>query len=301
VPTPRILCLHGGGTNAEVLRLQCREIVRRLSPPDAAPGQPRFRLVFADAPFYSHPHVQIMLAYGALAPFRRWLRWQADQEVVDGDAMARDVLARLRDAMADDDAELGREGKTGGEWVAVLGFSQGAKIAASLVWAQERVEREAVRALPNGKMDGGDDDVDDAKIHREVPLAPADLPLGVRFRFAVLMAGRAPVVRLAPNIGPVAGVAEMNTLSTDFVSFPPPDAPPDAPHRIRHTPTLHVHGLQDPGLDEHRRLLREYCASGSGARCVEWDGEHRLPIRTADVDVVVGAILEMAAEVGVKF
>ena len=36
------------------------------------------------------------------------------------------------------------------------------------------------------------------------------------------------------------------------------------------TPTVHVHGMADPGLHLHRRLLEQYCEEGS-ATLVEWD------------------------------
>jgi hypothetical protein len=59
-------------------------------------------------------------------------------------------------------------------------------------------------------------------------------------------------------------------------------------------PTVHVHGLRDGGLSAHRKLL-EWCERGS-ATVVEWDGEHRVPIRTGDLQLVVDAILAVAAE-----
>ncbi|KID61140.1 citrinin biosynthesis oxydoreductase CtnB, partial [Metarhizium hybridum] len=40
---PRILCLHGGGVNGTVFRLQCRAIIAQLGH--------RFRFVFMDAPY----------------------------------------------------------------------------------------------------------------------------------------------------------------------------------------------------------------------------------------------------------
>jgi hypothetical protein len=64
------------------------------------------------------------------------------------------------------------------------------------------------------------------------------------------------------------------------------------------TPTLHVLGLQDPDVARHRILLARYCKPGT-ARRVEWDGDHRLPIKTPDVTAVTGKILEMAEDTDV--
>ncbi|KAH1600297.1 hypothetical protein KXW91_008005 [Aspergillus fumigatus] len=40
---PRLLCLHGGGTNARIFRMQCRVLEKHL-------GR-TFRLVYAQGPF----------------------------------------------------------------------------------------------------------------------------------------------------------------------------------------------------------------------------------------------------------
>ena len=63
---PRILCLHGGGANAEAFRLQTRGLFRLLGA--------TFRFVFPDAPYLSPPDPRIMPTYAHLQPFRRWLR-----------------------------------------------------------------------------------------------------------------------------------------------------------------------------------------------------------------------------------
>ena len=60
-------------------------------------------------------------------------------------------------------------------------------------------------------------------------------------------------------------------------------------------PTIHVHGLQDPGFHLHRRLVNDYCEPGS-TTLIEWDGNHRIPLKKADVDKVVEAILDVAAK-----
>lgn len=69
------------------------------------------------------------------------------------------------------------------------------------------------------------------------------------------------------------------------------------------TPTLHVHGLKDPGLNLHRMMLERWCVRHAdsdaigGARLLEWDGEHRIAIKRRDVESIVEAICKMPMEV----
>lgn len=240
---PRILCLHGGGTSAEIFQIQCRAIIKRL--------KGIFRLVFVDAPFTSIPHPGIVPYFGDDGTFYRWLRWNHD-EPIDNFAEAK-ILDCIETVMRTD--------KGTGDWVGVMGFSQGAKMASSLLWSQEK-------------------------------LRGTDGP----FKFGVFMAGRAPVVVLDPDqtLPKTRYTAHIDEISTAFQDWAPNN---DGPHALA-TPTLHVHGLQDPGLDMHRALLKDYCKTGT-TRLVEWDGGHRLPIQAADVEKVAAGILAMASETNV--
>jgi hypothetical protein len=150
-----------------------------------------------------------------------------------------------------------------GPWVGIMGFSQGAKMAASLLWAQE-----------NGVFSVGE------RGH---------------LAFGVLLAGRAPVVRLSPEgqLPSVPYTAGINEKSVDFTDW----APSNRGDHIFSVPTLHVHGLQDPGLDQQRYLLKNYCKDGT-TRLIEWDGGHRLPKLSEDIDLVVREMLALAQEFG---
>jgi hypothetical protein len=64
-------------------------------------------------------------------------------------------------------------------------------------------------------------------------------------------------------------------------------------------PTLHVHGMADEGLHLHRKLLHEYCSQDSTV-LVEWEGAHRIPLKSKDVDRVIGAIYDMAEQTGLR-
>jgi predicted esterase len=214
---PRILCLHGGGTNARIFRAQCRVLERALTP--------TYRLCFAEGPFLSPPGPDVTVVYGHWGPFRAWL--QTDPEVLTAvdEMLVRGALER---AMADD-AEKGATGA----WVGLLGFSQGAKICANLLYSQQlcRPEASAFTAITT-------------------------------VRFAILMAGRGPLSARdeGSEPGPMAigGAPTTNSLGRS------------GGHLLQ-MPSVHVHGLQDPGLELHRRLLHQYCDPRS-ARVVEWEG-----------------------------
>ncbi|PFH59221.1 hypothetical protein XA68_12652 [Ophiocordyceps unilateralis] len=244
---PRILCLHGGGTNARIFATQCRSLLHAL--------KAEFRLVFAEAAFPSQAGPDVTAVYGEWGPFRRWIRWLPQHPVVGADDVVRALDESLRAALRRDDAR----GATG-ECVALLGFSQGAKIAASLLYRQQ------LR--------------DDAGLPEESP----------RFRFAVIMAGSAPLVALDPALCPSPALPDASQTIEYKYAGPPL-------HVIR-VPTLHVHGLLDPGLERHRQLLEDFCDPQTRA-LVEWEGEHRLPLKQVDVAPIVCHIRRLARQTGV--
>ena len=251
---PRILCLHGGGTNALIFHAQCRVLRAHLSP--------YFRLVFASAPFPSQPGPDVVSVYQTFGPFLRWLRWLPSHPPIAASAAVSAIDASLAATMRADDA-LGASG----DWVGVLGFSQGAKVAASLLLRQQRV----------GAGTAGTD-----------------------FRFGVVMAGRGPLV--AMEAGGVPGGENSNAAlvgagEIGLAGWPDEETVARKEHVLR-VPTVHVHGSRDAGLEAHRGLVEGYCAGGT-ARVVLWEGEHRVPVKRGDVEAVVGEILGVARETGV--
>lgn len=247
---PRILCLHGGGVTAEVFRMQARGIQNRL--------RPHFRLVYADGPFLCDPGPGIVPVYADYAPFRRWLRWLPEHQEIDADSALDEIWYQLRLAMDTDD----REGATG-EWVGLMGFSQGAKMSACLLYDQQIQEEIKGR----GKA-------------------------GTSWRFAILLAGRAPLVSFSDASKGNKALVSAADISEGFESV----EEGDGSHKLR-MPTLHVHGTLDPGLHLHQRLLRQYCEPGS-ATVLEWEGGHRVPFKGSDVQKVVDGILEIAERTG---
>lgn len=242
--SPRILCLHGGGTNSRIFHMQCRALSLHL--------KSHFRLVYAEAPFPSTAGPDVLSVYAECGPFKRWVC------TVEPNAVERQpqetwaaIERSVGDAMDEDD-ELGATG----DWVAVLGFSQGAKVAASILLRQQ----EQPEGL--GRMRRSQEG----------------------FRFGVLMAGRGP---LLPYDWEKATWLDKDERF-DYAAN-------EKAGRVLHVPTIHVHGLLDPGLAYHQVLLDEWCEP-STTKLIEWNGNHRLPIKSWDVKLVLDMIYEVAAK-----
>lgn len=240
---PRLLCLHGGGTNALIFRMQCRVLEKHLGH--------TFRLVYAQGPVTGvEPGSDVTSVYKDYGPFRGWLRDNRTPGVWTSRDLAAGIDAALALAMTADDAA----GATG-DWVGLLGFSQGAKVAASILYRQQRCG-------------------------------------GSGFRLAVLFAGRGPLVWLMPELPLPPGLVD---AATPFTLPAPAWLPRGSDEHILWLPTIHVHGLKDPGLDRHRDLLREYC-NPLQATLLEWEGDHRMPIKSRDVEIIVQQIHKAAQE-----
>jgi predicted esterase len=248
LPLPRIICLHGGGVTAAIFRAQFRSFL-------SSSLSQKFRFVFVDAPFFCEEGVGVIPVYADWGPFRRWFRWLDSHDEIDPDSCQYEIEYALKQGM---DADEGT-----GEWVGLLGFSQGAKLAASLLYE---------RQLQMDAKEKG----------------------GVSWQFAVMLAGRAPLVSLSdkteglPWMQSAGGIADRVDLESIN----------DRPEMRLRLPTVHVHGMKDEGLHLHRRLVNDYCAPGS-TTLVEWDGPHRIPFKKVDVDRVVEAIMAMCEEYGI--
>jgi hypothetical protein len=245
---PRILCLHGGGTNARIFRAQCRAIIAQL--------KTEYRFVFAEAPFDSWAGPDVLSVYSEWGPFRRWLRWRSSDPIIRPEEAVTNINRQLEECMRQDNM-LGATG----EWIALLGFSQGAKISASLLYRQQ--------------------------IHEEI-FGQAN----TNFRFGVLIAGRGPFVSLDSDLllsPPLPDAAQ----NTDYVSAGGKNSVQHS-HVLR-IPTLHVHGLRDENIGLHRQLFRHFCDERS-RKLVEWDGNHRLPLKFKDVSRVADRIRELRKE-----
>ncbi|KAL4982377.1 hypothetical protein BDW68DRAFT_182600 [Aspergillus falconensis] len=155
---------------------QCRALRRDLAD--------SYRLVFADALFLSSPGPDVTSVYGGWGPFRSWVPVPAGVDIsawaaanasgrIDVDVEAIDEC--IAAAMEKDD----RAGGTG-DWVGLLGFSQGARVAASLLYRQQRQQG---IGMGMGLASRGRD-------------RKRGATASTSYRFAVLFAGRGPLLDL---------------------------------------------------------------------------------------------------------
>lgn len=110
---PRILCLHGGGTSELIFTFQTRKLTNAL--------KSDFRLVFVNGPIDSGPGPGVVPIFESAGPFHQWIASTEEEE-----ELVRSTL----------DRELKKQ--DGAPLVGVLGFSQGARIAAGLLQEQEQ-------------------------------------------------------------------------------------------------------------------------------------------------------------------
>ncbi|RCI13281.1 hypothetical protein L249_0112 [Ophiocordyceps polyrhachis-furcata BCC 54312] len=254
---PRILCLHGGGTNSRIFRMQCRSFNHVL-------GR-QFRFVFAEAPFPSRPGPDVTAVYAKFGPFRTWTRPTKDDE--DQELCAAEATSMIRASIVTairEDSDLGATG----EVIGVLGFSQGARVAASLLHNQQ--------------------------LREERPSSDTtwDIPI---FRFGVLIAGRGRLLWLTPDeLMPVGFVAPLQLVSKPLQLLDDRESWENCSMQSKvRSSTIHVHGLSDAGLQFHRLLL-EWCCLPAKSVVVEWQGGHNVPIKTKDVSRVGEEMLRLA-------
>jgi predicted esterase len=115
---PRILCLHGGGASAIIFRIQTYRLRRQL--------QQHFRFIFIDAPHESTPGPGVLPVFEGAGPFFEWASWQHTEDGRTAEARETAVVELLDRALAQqEDGEA--------PFVGIMGFSQGARVAAGLL------------------------------------------------------------------------------------------------------------------------------------------------------------------------
>lgn len=302
-PKPRILCLHGGGTSATIFAVQTIRLRRLLphfefvflsGPFASGPGpgvlpyfdgmDPYFRWRRASrgavvplteedlAEVEADDAVVDALLDGVLSGVREG--WSAEQLLGMRKAGGKEVAAEANGDVGNGD-EKGAAAVIGGEnekgpFVGVLGFSQGAGVAARLLLRQDEMRRTKARdvgqrhtpLLKFGVLIGGSPQCLYSKA-RPPPksLAGADL-------------GRARAARDGDGDGYVNGERETRdscNLDTDMAHLVPKIA----------IPTIHVHGLSDQYLPNGRMLLKDFFDRPT-AQLLEFDGGHHMPVLLKD-------------------
>ena len=241
--------------------------------------------------------------FAGMGPYRRWLRWLEKEHPEVGDEEAtEEVEFAMKQAMEEDEKKGGR-----GVWVGCLGFSQGAKIAASVLYdSQLRLEKrrkevgggwaQGKKEERNGHPDGLYGGFADDGKEYAMPMDLGDMPSGLgggHWRFAVLLAGRAPLVKLSElsaDSKTMCGAGEVSEGGLEY------DVDNNRDRLV--LPTVHVHGLQDPGLHLHKRLRDGY-TEGDAVETIEWDGGHRVPLKKTDNERVAEAVMRAARRAGV--
>ncbi|MDI1487420.1 MAG: hypothetical protein OHK93_006690 [Ramalina farinacea] len=241
-PLPRILCLHGGGTSATIFKIQTRHLARTLAP--------YFRLIYVDGPFPSDAGPGVLPVFVDCGPYYRWMPPESFEDVEAGVqeqvVAARRTRERVVDAIKrDEEREVEKAGGKGGvgEVVGVLGFSQGARMAAGLLADQAASgDEKGITGMPEWK-------------------------------FGVLLCGSYPPYSIA-NAG--KRPEEFKGAKDEHGVLEPP-----AEHEVMgDVPTVHVRGLRDPHLEKGRRLGRYF---GGEKEEMEFEMGHYLPQAAGDV------------------
>ncbi|KAL6231080.1 hypothetical protein BDW75DRAFT_221119 [Aspergillus navahoensis] len=132
-PLPRIACFHGSGSNAAIFEIQCSFLSTLVSK--------QFSLEFFNGPFPRSAGPGVLPAFADYGPYKSWFEPDSDNSKADGsgyDASGRDGIERVLGLMEERAREKGFSNE---EWVGVLGFSQGTRVASGLLLNQQRWER----------------------------------------------------------------------------------------------------------------------------------------------------------------
>lgn len=114
---PAILCLHGSGVNAKVFAFQLTSLQRLLSK--------TFDLVFIDAPFVREAGDGVLPFFDGCEPFFRW-KSKSDDNTFTHEEIEPETKALIEKTL-----------KSRSDWVGILGFSQGGRLAAGWLVEQE--------------------------------------------------------------------------------------------------------------------------------------------------------------------
>ncbi|KAF2502573.1 hypothetical protein BU16DRAFT_568751 [Lophium mytilinum] len=142
-PKPTILCFHGSGSNAMIFNVQLARLARLL--------RPTFDLVILDGPFVGASGPGILPFFEDCGPYTYWTH--PARNGTTGSDKGTGIEGVMLPEVADVIMKAVREVEAkGGEVVGACGFSQGSRVVAGLLKAQEEVER---RGKGGGEAVGG--------------------------------------------------------------------------------------------------------------------------------------------------
>ena len=116
---PAILCLHGGGTSAKIFNIQTVRLQRAL--------KDDFDFVFVDGPFQRSPGPGVLPVFEGFPEYLNWLEPSETSRIAPKETI--DILKEVIEE---------QEESTGRGFSGVMGFSQGAKLAAGLLLHQQQ-------------------------------------------------------------------------------------------------------------------------------------------------------------------
>ncbi|KAL4862235.1 hypothetical protein BDV12DRAFT_179073 [Aspergillus spectabilis] len=141
-PLPRIACFHGSGSNSSIFEIQASFLSNLLAD--------TVTLEFFDAPFPRSAGPGVLPAFEDYGPYASWFDTEVERPDGSGyDDAGRDGVERVQRLMKQ------RSGPGKGEWVGVMGFSQGTRVAGGLLLDQQRREKAAAAGELGGQDGSG--------------------------------------------------------------------------------------------------------------------------------------------------
>ncbi len=247
---PAILCLHGGGSNATVFKIQTRRLIWALDK--------QFRFVFAQAPIEGTPGHGMLPVFASCAPFYRWVnrRFKAGESDVETTPQAEidtidNIIQTVMEANGGVDTFKG-----------VMGFSQGARLTAGLLLRQKIQERDrdlgVASASASASSSSGDGNGNGSTTTTTSTTTPTLTPK-TNFAFGVMIGGPCP---------PIGLFDESVGVNVEDYKL------------LKEIPTVHAWGRDDhirPGCEELARL----CESDHSFH-MDFEGGHHLPLKDVE-------------------
>jgi hypothetical protein len=127
---PRLIaCFHGGGSNSQIMQVQCARLQKALH------QLGEFEFVYFDAPFECNAGPGVLPFFKDCTPFRTWFKGDGtDAQKIHGsgyDDAETDGIERVWSLLRS------RKDTVPSDWAGVLGFSQGTRIVGGLLLDQQ--------------------------------------------------------------------------------------------------------------------------------------------------------------------